>query len=157
MKIFICSLLLIVVNSITAQTKSNDYFSFYKGGEKYLKPIKYVLFDMEKESEAIKRKNEKKIYFTIKNERFVFDIKKHKKDTCSVAILKTIKLENPANLQNEGYQFFKKKKEEVEKKKNVKLIYPPAGFESYFKVYVLEKTNNNKLIKYEVDWEYSDF
>lgn len=157
MKTYICMLLLVVVNSITAQTKENNYFIFYKGGERYLKPIKYVLFDIEKDSETENRKNKGKIYFHIKSESFIFDMIKHKRDTCSIDVLKTIKLENPINLENEACKFFIKKKEEVEKKKNVKLVYPPAGCQSYFKVYILEKTDNNKLIKYEVDWEYSDF
>jgi hypothetical protein len=35
--------------------------------------------------------------------------------------------------------------------------FPVTAIHPYFKVYVLEKTSNDKLIKYEVDWEYSDF
>ncbi len=34
---------------------------------------------------------------------------------------------------------------------------PTSRKHLYFKVYILEKTTNNRLIKYEVDWEYSDF
>lgn len=153
----ICFLVCLMVNFISAQTKSNDYFSLYKGGEKYLKPIKYILFEIKKDNEALKKEDESKIYFYIKKQRFIFDIKKHKKDTCSIAILKNLKLENAGNLQNEACEFFKKKKGEVEKQKKVTLVYPPAGCQSYFKVYIFEKINDNEVIKYQVDWEYSEF
>lgn len=157
MKKFICLLLCLAINFINAQTKSSDYFSLYKGGEKYLKPVKYILFEIQKDNEVEKKEDESKIYFYIKRQRFVCDLKKHKKDTCSTAILKKLELENAGNLQNEACEFFKKKKGEVEKQKKITLAYPPAGCQSYFKVYILEKINNNELIKYEVDWEYSDF
>ena len=157
MKKFICLLLCLVINFINAQTKSSDYFSLYKGGEKYLKPVKYILFEIQKDNETERKEDESKIYFYIKRQRFVFDLKKHKKDTCSTAILKKLKLENAGNLQNEACEFFKKKKGEVEKQKKVTLAYPSAGCQSYFKVYILEKINNNELIKYEVEWEYSVF
>lgn len=155
MKKYIYLLVFLTINSISAQTKLSDYFTFYKGGDKYLKPIKYVMFDSSL-SENIKTEDKEWIYFKIKGERFKFDKKKNQKDSCPLDILKKIKLENPTQLNNEGYKFYKKKKEEIEKEKNVTLVYPPAGFQSYLKVYILEKISN-KIIKYEVDWEYSDF
>ncbi|RXM44888.1 hypothetical protein, partial [Flavobacterium sp. YO12] len=85
-----------------------------------------------------------------------FDEKIHKKESCSLESLSKIKLENPANLQNDGYKFFKKKKEEVEKVEKIKLIYPPTGYQTYFKIFVLKKIRNG-IFKYEVDWEYSNF
>ncbi|WP_123924571.1 MULTISPECIES: hypothetical protein [unclassified Flavobacterium] len=157
MKKNICLLVFLTINFINAQTKSNDYFTLYKGGEKYLKPKKYILFDREKNSGLEKQENKSKIYFNTKGESFIFDMKRHKKDTCSVDILKKLTLENTTNLKNEACEFFKKKKEEVERKKNITLIYPPKGCQSYFKVYILEEIGNNKVIRYEVDWEYSDF
>lgn len=36
MKKFIYLLMCLVINFINAQAQSSDYFSFYKGGEKYL-------------------------------------------------------------------------------------------------------------------------
>ena len=86
MKKFICLLLCLVINFINAQTKSSDYFSLYKGGEKYLKPVKYILFEIQKDNEVEKKEDESKIYFYKKRQRFVFDVKKHKKDTCSITI-----------------------------------------------------------------------
>lgn len=58
-------LILLTINFISAQTKSNDYFSFYKGGEKYLKPIKYLMFDSSKD-DNIKTTDNAQIYFKIK-------------------------------------------------------------------------------------------
>lgn len=80
-------------------------------------------------------------------------------DTCAINFLQKIKLDNPADLQQNAYKYFKRKKEEIERKANNKIhiLYPVSDFSPYFKVYILEKINNNKLIKYEVDWEYSAF
>ncbi|GAA3730886.1 MULTISPECIES: hypothetical protein [Flavobacterium] len=156
MKKTIYLLAFLTISFINAQTKESDYFTIYKGGEKYLKPLKYILFDEVRNSEFEKKENKNKIYFNTEGESFIFDIKKHKKDTCSIDILKKLTLENTTNLKNEACKFFKKKKEEVEKKKNITLIYPPAGCQYCFKVYILEKIGNNKLIKYEVEWAHSN-
>jgi hypothetical protein len=45
----------------------------------------------------------------------------------------------------------------VERKNKVKILYPIAGFNDYFKIYILEKIVNDKVIKYEVDWKHSVF
>ncbi|UWY26959.1 hypothetical protein N4T20_14640 [Flavobacterium sp. TR2] len=155
MKKNICLLVLLTINLISGQEKSNDYFVLYKGGDKYLKPVKYIMFDS---ALSENRKNEKNgiTYFGINDERFKFDVKKNKKESCSLDVLDNIKLENPANLQNDAYKFYKKKKEEVEKIKKVKLAYPPAGYQAYLKIFILEKVRD-KIFKYEVDWEYSNF
>jgi hypothetical protein len=144
----------IVANS---QTKETDYFRFYKGGEKYLKPIKYVLFD-SLASNTVRKKDKQRICFYIDRNRFVHK-KNYKIDTCSINVLQKIKLENPDNLQENVYNYFKNKKEEVEKKTNNKayVLPPTTGFYPYFKVYILERTKDDKLLKYEVDWEYSSF
>lgn len=155
MKKNIIAFLLLIVNLISGQTKSSDYFTLYKDGDKFLKPIKYILFDSVL-SDNSKIQENGQTYFVIKGQRFKFDIKTNKKESCSLDILNKIKLENPANLQNEGYKFFKKKKEEVEKIKKVKIVYPSAGYQPYFKIFVLEKTRN-EILKYEVDWQYSNF
>ncbi|MBF4485276.1 MULTISPECIES: hypothetical protein [unclassified Flavobacterium] len=156
MKKYIYLLMLVLINSINAQTKPTDYFSFYKGGEKYLKPIKYVMFDSGNNDNS-KIQDKQVTYFQIKKERFKFDIKNNIVDTCSVDILKKISLENPSELENDAIVFYKNKKKEVESKNKVKLLYPPKGYNSFFKIYIFEKIKSNKIIKYEVDWEYSDF
>lgn len=76
MKKKICLILLVTINLISAQKKENDYFTFYKGGEKYLKPIKYLLFDSN-QIDKIKKEDKGQIYFQIKKERFRFDLKKN--------------------------------------------------------------------------------
>jgi hypothetical protein len=73
-------LLLFIGTIVNAQSKDSDFERFYRGDEKYLKPIKYVLFD--------ENKNDKKeegdfIYFYINNQTLFFNSKKHKIDTCS--------------------------------------------------------------------------
>ena len=157
MRNLIYILFLVATTFVNAQTKASDFFRFYKGGDKYLKPIKYVFFDSTA-SAAQKKKVKNEIYFYIKRETFVYK-KTHKVDTCSVELLQKIKLDNPADLKQIAFLYFKNKKEEVEKKSNNRtpILFPVAGFNNYFKVYVLEKIKNDKLLKYEVDWEYSNF
>nr|WP_315158813.1 hypothetical protein [uncultured Flavobacterium sp.] len=154
MKKYICIFLFLAANILSSQS-TNDYFSLYKGGKKYLKPVKHLFFDASK-SDNIKVEDKEYTYFQIKKQRFKFDIKKNTVNNCSSDILKKIKLENPAELEHNAYKFFKSKKEEAEKKNKIKLVYPPAGYQSYFKIYILEKINN-KIIKYEVNWENSTF
>lgn len=148
--------MLLTINLINAQKKESHYFTLYKGGEKYLKPIKYVMFDSGNNGNS-KIQDKQITYFQIKKERFKFDIKNNIVDTCSVNILKKISLENPTELENDAIVFYKNKKKEVESKNKVKLLYPPKGYNSFFNIYIFEKIKSNKIIKYEVDWEYSDF
>lgn len=157
MKNIIYILFFIVSTIVNAQIKESDYYSFYKGGEKYLKPVKYVLFDSSA-SYAERKIGKQGIYFHIKGESFVHK-KNHIVDTCSIIFLQKTKLDNPADLQKNAYKYFKNKKEEVEKRTNNKfhILFPLTDFHPYFKIYILEKTKNNRLLKYEVDWEYSNF
>lgn len=156
MKKKICLIILFSINLINAQKKESDYFTFYKGGDKYLKPIKYVLF-ITKEGNA-KIKEGRKIFFMIGSERFVFDKDKHKIDTSSISFLNNIKLENTTELRGNEVVFYKNeiKKTEIYKKSGFSHPFPISGVHPYFKIYILEK-KEMKLIKYEVDWEYSDF
>lgn len=142
---------------INAQTKKGDYFSFYKGGEKYLKPVRYILFDSLRPNTE-KKTDKEKIYFHIMGQSFIHQ-QDYTADNFSIIFLQKIKLDNPADLQRNAYKYFKKKKQEIEKKGNNKfpILYPTTDFSPYFKVYILEKTNKNRLIKYEVDWIYSNF
>lgn len=140
-----------------AQTKESDYFRFYKDGEKYLKLVKYVYFDSTASNNQ-KINGEQKIHFYIDGQRFLHK-KNHKIDTCSIAFLQKIKLSKSSSLNQDTYEYFKNKKTEQEKKMNkqIHLLFPVGGFENYVKVYVLEKVKKDKLLKYEVDWEYSVF
>lgn len=154
----LCFIILMVFTTINAQKTKKDFDNFYSGNNKQ-KPIKYVLFDKEKNNDSQKKNNKNKIYFHIKSESFIFDMKNHKRDTCSIDVLKKIKLENPIDLQRDEYEYFIKKLEEFEKKtkQTIPKSLPISQQHLYFKVYVIEKINNEKIVKYEVDWEYSDF
>ncbi|AYN06109.1 hypothetical protein [Flavobacterium sp. 140616W15] len=157
MKKKICLIILLTINFIiNAQKKESDYFTFYKGGGKYLKPLKYVLF-IPKEGNVKTEEGRKKI-FKIGSERFVFDKDKHKVDTSSVRFLNNIKLEKTTKLRDNEVVFYKNeiKKTEIYKKSGFSYPFPITKVHPYFKIYLLEKTDM-KLIKYEVDWEYSDF
>lgn len=146
-----------VTTFVNAQGRESDYFTFYKGGEKYLKLVKYVYFNSNVINEK-KINDELEINFYIDGQRFTHR-NNHKIDTCSISFLKKIKLIKPSTLQQVTYEYFKEKMIEQEKIGNNKfhLLFPIRGFQNYVKVYVLEKINNDKLLKYEVDWEYSMF
>ena len=100
--------LFIVSTFVNAQTKESDYFRFYKGGEKYLKLVKYVYFDSISAHKKTIEGNQK-TFFYIDGQRFSHN-KNHKKDTCSSTFLKKIKLSKPSNLKQDVYKYFKKKK-----------------------------------------------
>ena len=140
-----------------SQIKESDYNVFYKGGKKHLKPVKYVFFDSLSPN-AKRKKDRQNTYFYIMGESFVYK-KNYTLDTCAISFLKNIKLDNPVDLQKNAYKYFEKKKQELENKTNnrIHILYPITDFSSYFKIYVLEKIDNNRLIKYEVDWEYYSF
>jgi hypothetical protein len=58
----------IVSFSIFGQTKESDFFNFYKGGNNYKKPVKYVLLICPQE---ILKEIDNKIYF-IWQEKLLF-------------------------------------------------------------------------------------
>ncbi|SFN59506.1 hypothetical protein SAMN05444143_1324 [Flavobacterium succinicans] len=157
MKIIIYTLLL-NVSFIYSQNLKTDFDNFYRGKNEREKPKKYILF--EKENSTKQKSEDKNVtYFYIEKERFVFNKERHKIDTCSIKILKKIKLENSGNLQEEEVNYFRKKVEEFKKKTNQKVpkSMPISRIHKYLKVYILEKMDNDKIIKYEVDWELSSF
>lgn len=138
------------------QSQESDFFNFYKGGNNYKKPVKYVLFDMS--AGDIKKEIDNKIYFYMGGETFIFDSKINKKDTCLVDKFK-FTLDRSEDLQQKAYQFYKEKKQMEERKMKLKnpILYPVTDFSPYFQIYVLEKTHKNTLLKHEVDWIYSTF
>ncbi len=150
-------LFFLLVNIINAQVKESDYYTFYKGGNKHLKPLKYIFF-YPKENYIKTQKAKGEIYFKIESERFYFNNKKHRSDTCSSDFLGSIKLENVSKLRENEVTFYKKeiKKTADYKETGFSPPFPVTSIHSYFKVYILEKSEDNKVIKYEVDWEYSD-
>ena len=142
--------------SLTGQSKESNFFNFYKGGNKYIKPVKYVFFD--KSVGDTKKDIVNKTFFYMGGETFIFNAKINKIDTCKIDQLK-FTIDKAKDLQQKAYQFYKENKQIEERKMKLKntILYPVADFSSYFKIYVLEKTNNNTLLKYEVDWIYSTF
>jgi hypothetical protein len=142
--------------SIFAQSKGSDFFTFYKGGNKYTKPLKYVLFDSA--TGDIKKEVDNKTYFYMGGETFIFDSKINKLDYCTTDETK-FTISKSKDLQEKAHLFYKEKKQLEEKKLKLKtpIPYPVTDFSRYFKIFVLEKTNQNTLLKYEVDWIYSTF
>lgn len=156
MKKIICLLLFCISFSTVGQSKESDFFNFYKGGNKYIKPVKYVLFDNS--AGDGKKEVDNKIYFYMGGETFIFDAKINKMDTCLVEKFK-FTFDKSEDLQQKAYQFYKEKKQIEERKMKLKnpILYPVTDYSPYFKIYVFEKTNKNTLLKYEVDWIYSSF
>jgi len=142
--------------SIFGQSKESDFFNFYKEGNKYKKPVKYVLFDSD--AGDIKKEVDDKTYFYMGGETFIFDSKINKLDHCTTDQTK-FTISKSKDLQEKAYLFYKEKKQLEEKKLKLKtpIPYPVTDFSRYFKIFVLEKTNQNTLLKCEVDWIYSTF
>ncbi|MBB1192857.1 hypothetical protein DNC80_04145 [Flavobacterium sp. SOK18b] len=141
------------------QSQESDFFNFYKGGNKYKKPLKYVLFDIS--AGDTKKEVDNKTYFYMGGETFIFDSKINKLDTYTFDNLKKYKLESPRSLTDSEYLYFKKKIAEFQKETKIKLPIPNSiplsRNHKYFKIFVLEKTNKNTLLKHEVDWINSTF
>lgn len=140
-----------------SQSKSSEYFSFYKGGNNYEKPTKYVLFDLARGDS--KKEGGTLIYFYMEGQTFIFNSKRNKVDSCKIEFLKKITLDNPRDLQEKAYSFYKEKKLIEENKMKLKnpIPYPVSDFSSYFKIILLEKTTTGCLINYDVSWKYSSF
>lgn len=153
MKKHFLSFLLFIPCIFYTQVKETDYFKFFNNDTKRLKPIKYILFDPFKDKK-ITTKN--KVVYFIEEERFVF-INVNKIDTTTIDFLKKVKIENVAQLANDEIQFFRntipmKKFDEV----GVKPPFPIVKSHPFFKIFLLEKTNDNKFIKKEVVWEFTN-
>jgi hypothetical protein len=99
-----------------------------------------------------------KIYH-INGDSFLYIKKRHKTDTLSIAILKKTKLQSSRRLHEEQDNYFMKKIEEYERKTNTKVpkSMPISRTHKYFKIYIFEKVNANKVIRREVEWQYATF
>lgn len=151
--------MILVFGIITAQTNKTCFDKFYSGDGSYNKPIKHVFFDESKGDKKIK--DGTKIYFHMQGESFIFDSKINKINTLSIENFKKYHLEDPKNLVDNEYLYFKKKISEFQKGTKTKIplsnAMPISRNHKYFKVYVIEKTKGNIFLKYEVDWIYSTF
>lgn len=139
-------LIVLITNVVNAQKKENDYYSIYKEGKKYLKPVKYILLD--KSSKKVVNPITRKISFYIENQVFIHDTTHHEKDTCSTDVLSKIEVITIENLFKDEY------KEHTEKTKLENIKMPPPLNHYNLKVFIIEKTNTEKVVKYEVDWVY---
>jgi hypothetical protein len=140
--------------SSNSQNQSDDYFIFYKGGKKYQKPKKYILFEKEK-GERIE--NASGIYFYIQGNRFKYTNDDYDIDTISVSSLKNIHLSKVNSLTDEELEFHKKMIDKDGYWKELFETRPPIPITKnhpYFQVFILEK-ENGKILKYRVNWEYS--
>lgn len=151
MKKILIILVLYMPNIFYSQGVENDYFKFYDEDIKRLKPIKYVLFDSLTDKKII---NKNKIIYFIQGETFIF-IDKNKIDTCTIDYLRKVKIESVEKLAKEELLFFRnsipmKKYDDA----GVKPPFPIVKIHPFFKIFLLEKTKDNKLIKKEVAWEY---
>lgn len=144
---------LFVVNSYSQEEKDNDYFVFYKGGEKHLKPVKYVFFNVELHQKIVAKSD---IFFHFENEEFKFSKNTHKMDSCHVSYLRKINFSNVNELSNEEFEFYQNEidKENYWKGKMPKPPIPINTLHQFFKVFVLER-HKDILLKYEVDWTYT--
>lgn len=137
---------------LSAQERDSDYFTLYKGGQKYLKPIKYILFNPERDKQ---KKYNDDLFFYIQGQRFKFSNNKHQIDTCSNKLLKKLNFDEAIKLEEKEFIFYKKKVNENNLEKKIFYSMPITKVHLYFKVYIIKKIESEKLIKYEVDWENS--
>lgn len=144
-------IIILCVSFANAQSNQSIFFYLYKGGEKIEKPTKHIYFDQSIEGFE-KKTVSGLIYFYCKDETFLFKPNINKKKEITLQPNK-ITLQNPMILKQEAYVFYKSKKEEVEKNKKIKLVYPPSTFNFVFQVYLYEKLKNGKYIRYEVEWK----
>lgn len=145
-------LVLLIVFSIIShsQERENNYFVLNKGGEKYLKPIKYIMFNGKKDKKSVHNLG---TYFYIEDNRFFFSKKNHKIDTCNIKHLNKIKFTEVSNLKKEAYNFYiETLKEDNYWKDKTKKHPMPLKINSYVKI-VLVSIEDNNLLKYDVFWK----
>ena len=139
--------LILSSQSFFCQGKS-DYFVFHKDGERHLKAIRNVYFDITRNE---KKNNEETIYFYIYGEVFIHNKKKHA--TKYYNKLKTFNFFNIKNLVADeiAYRKLKLQEDDYWKNKKVKPPFPLTEFHQYVKVFLWEKIKN-EFICYAVDW-----
>jgi hypothetical protein len=140
--------------SLSSQNQSDDYFTFYKGGKKYLKPKKYILFEEEK---GKKVENASGTYFYIEGNRFKYSKKEYDVDTLNISYLENIHLSKVNDLIDKELEFHKKMIDKDGYWKELFETRPPIPISKnhlYFRVFILKK-ENGKVLKYRVSWEYS--
>jgi hypothetical protein len=150
MKNIIILIFLLVVGYLNAQDQTTDYFQI--GDEKFLKPIKYILFnsavDEKKTSEGV-------MFFYIQNQRFEVRQSKNSIDTCNTQSIKKIKFVKVSELAEQEFEYHKTVARKIEIDGVLISVPPPPTSHPYFKIYILEPITNGKYLKYESEWEYA--
>jgi len=132
-----------ISNFIVAQNK--HYYSLEKGGKEYPKIIRFIELN---DGDKINIDSEN-IVFNIGNQRFKYFKKNHKIDTCYNSFLRNIKTVTVAQLIKDEY------KEHLDKTKKEDIKMPPPLNHYNSRVFIIEKINSKKIVKYEVEWIYS--
>ena len=149
MKTYFALMFLFALNYVSCQNNNDDYF-FTEKGEKYLKPVKYILFNPK--IHKVNQNKNKRFYY-LGGESFVFIKNEHKVDTCNIKYLEKIKLSLPSQLSNLEYQFHKNKIKKKYSSNDFKIPMPLTKNHPYFKIIIIE-IEDRKLIKYETNWTY---
>jgi hypothetical protein len=138
-------LFLIVTNYIYSQQNESNYYQLYKGGEKFLKPIRYL--NSENSSTKIDTISGF-TYFYLEGERFIHNPMKHTIEKISKEKLDTIEVNSVRELDQEIDEIYKEKSKDFTQKHEIKL--PPPLHANWLKIFIITD-NQNKVC--EVIWD----
>lgn len=137
--------------SFAQEYNNSKYYKLYKGGEKILRPVIYVLNDCTND---LQKTEGGEIVFKIDNQIFIYKPIKHKKISLSLNEFKKIEFKKVETLIDLEYQEYLKVSNKIMNEKGFK---PPAPINhSILKIIVVSKKENN-IVTYETDWLYSKF
>lgn len=139
------------LSAIAQNHDNSNYYKLFKDGKNIPRPIIYLF---NKCSNVIEKQNDGDIVFNLKGESFKYLSKKHKKDKLTTSQFENIEFNKVKELSNLEYEEYSKRALEVKKMEGFKPA-PPIGH-TILKIYIISKIDN-KFIRYETDWVYSDF
>lgn len=150
MKNIIILIFLLVAGYLNAQDQTTDYFQI--GDEKFLKPIKYILFnsavDEKKTSEGI-------MFFYIQSQRFEVRLLKNSIDTCNAHCIKKIKFVKVSELAEQEFELHKIVARKIEVDGVLISVPMPPNLHPYFKIYIVEPIKVGEFVMHEAEWKYS--
>lgn len=144
MKYFFLNIFLLLF--LTCYGQKDNFYKLYDGGDKYPKPIYYLVED---DFEVIKKIEEGGIVFISTKTRFIYNPKTHhfySMNKQEVDKIKFVRPEQLFSLEAEEYG----EKSELVKKENKFIPLPPINH-SILKILILIK-KKNCYYAYEVDW-----
>lgn len=146
-KYYICLFFisLISVLNLSFAQNNNDYYTLYKGGELFLKPIVYL------QAEGIEKtfRHENYLFFEFKKNTFKCNLEKQGYVEIDQNELRDINFVGIEELYKIEEQEFKKRRLEVENEKGFRPI-PPIEHK-ILKIYIIKK-HGLVLKRYEVEW-----